>query len=303
MEVVTLFSIQLTFMSNLVVTSFIFLLLAGCASSQDVSDLELVPFTRLPEQLKECSGMVYLGDGLYLGNNDSGNPPDLILFTLDHGDDIKRIRIKGTDNVDWEELATDIEFVYIGDTGNNNGSRKELSVYKVKKAEILDGLQANAERIRFTYPNQKNPVKGKKHNFDCEAMICIGDSLYVFTKNRGNGNTDVYSFPKLAGSYEARFIGSFAAGGLITGADFRMIDTAGELALVGYMVKDKGYHPFILHFKNVAVPGFFQSIPSRYIFSGKLQTETILFTEGNTVFISNEEEHGDQGYIYRVNLD
>ena len=290
-------------MSNLVFTSFIILILSGCASSQDASELELVPFTKLPDQLKECSGMVYLGDGLYLGNNDSGNPPDLILFTMDHGDDIKRIRIKGTDNVDWEELTSDKEFVYIGDTGNNNGSRKELSVYKVKKAEILDGLQASAERIRFTYPGQKSSGLGKKHNFDCEALICIGDSLYVFTKNRGNGKTDIYSFPKIAGTYEARFISSFDAGGLVTGADFRMNDTSGELALVGYLFKDKGYHPFILHFTNITVPGFFNSKPTRYTFSGRLQTETILFTEGATVFVSNEQEHGDPGYIFRVNLD
>ena len=247
--------------------------------------------------------MVYLGDGLYLGLNDSGNPPDLILFTLDHADDVKRIRITGATNNDWEELSVDDQFVYIGDTGNNSGNRKDLVIYKVRKEEILAGTSAKAEKIEFTYPGQKKFKPSNTHNFDCEAMICVGDSIYLFSKNRGNGQTDVYGFPNVPGNYKARHLGSFDAGGLVTGADFREKDGNGELALVGYTFKEKGYHPFILYFDHIKMPGFFASDPSRFTFKGKLQTETILFENGRRVLISNEEEHGDKGNIYRVNLD
>jgi hypothetical protein len=250
----------------------------------------------------ECSGMVYLGDGLYLGLNDSGNPPDLILFTLDHSDDIKRIRITGASNIDWEELSTDNEFVYIGDTGNNSGTRKDLAVYKVRKEEIIAGTSAKAEKIQFVYPEQKKFKPSNSHNYDCEAMICIRDSIYLFSKNRGNGQTDVYSFPNSPGTYKARRLSSYNAGGLVTGADYREINGLGELALVGYTFQDKGYHPFVLYFRNITVPGFFTSASRRYTFEGRLQTETILFDEGRQVLISNEEEHGDKGYLFKVIL-
>jgi hypothetical protein len=294
---------QLNSMSNLVYLSVFFLVSSACASSQSDPDPALKVISKLPGQLKECSGMVAMGEGLYLGHNDSGNTPDLILFTLGGENDVKRIRINNATNVDWEALATDDEYVYIGDTGNNNGTRKDLAIYKVKKEDILSGLQANAEKIMFSYPEQKKFKSSNTHNFDCEAMVCVGDSLYLFTKNRANEKSDVYGLPKIPGPYNAKHHGSIEAGGLITGADSRMIGGDGHLVLVGYMVRDKGYHPFLLYFDHFTIPGFFKTIPTRYTFSGKLQTETVLFEEGASVLVSNEEEHGDLGYIYRVNLN
>jgi hypothetical protein len=247
--------------------------------------------------------MVDLGQGFYIGNNDSGNPAELIRFKMSDVEGAERIRIQGASNTDWEELASDEQYVYIGDTGNNSGTRRELMVYRVRKSDLYSGDQVQSEKIQFEYPKRKNFKPTNEHNYDCEAMICAGDSLFVFTKNRGNGKTDVYGFPKAPGMYTATHHGSFDVGGLVTGADFRRSGGTGELALIGYTFKDKGYHPFVLYFRNINAPEFFKQGPSWYSFDGKLQTETILFGTGNSLLISNEEEHGDKGFIYRVNLD
>lgn len=280
------------------------LVLFGLACTSTITlDPKLKPIAPLTSELDECSGMISLDNDLYVGNNDSGNPAELYVFNLKNPDfATKTVRITGVQSIDWEELATDEDYVYIGDTGNNNGNRKDLAIYKVKKGDLRNKKEAKAEKIMFSYPEQKEFNKAKKHNFDCEAFICIGDSLYLFTKNRGNSRTDLYSLPKAAGQYSARHLDSFDAGGLVTGADFRETDSGTELVLIGYNTADKGYHPFLIYFYGVQDLAFFKAPFNKLTFTGSLQTESVLFIGDHQVYVTNEEEHGDQGFIYEVTL-
>jgi hypothetical protein len=274
----------------------------ACASSFP-RDPKLTPVAPLPDALKECSGFIELGDGLYAGNNDSGNPAELYLFRLGDTGKARPVKIKNATNYDWEEMASDDQFVYISDTGNNSGNRKDLAIYKVKKADLLQKEEVFAEKIALSYPKQKTFEPSNKHNFDCEAMVSVGDSLYLFTKNRGNSRTDLYSIPKSTGTYIARYLDSYAADGLITGAAYSADGDTARLALIGYTVEGKGYHPFILYFPRVKGTSFFESGAQRIPFEGKLQTETISFHDAHSVYITNEEEHGDQGFVYQVILE
>lgn len=262
-----------------------------------------MPVAPLPQELKECSGLVELGDGIYVGNNDSGNPAELYVFSLDSGSGVRRVKVKGASNYDWEEMASDDEFIYISDSGNNSGNRKDLAVYKVSRIELLQKDEVTAEKIAFSYPKQKKFEPSNKHNFDCEAMVSVGDSLYLFTKNRGDSRTDLHSLPKTTGTFVATYLDSYDADGLITGAAYRTDGHRAELALIGYTVEGKGYHPFILHFPEVMGTAFFKSSVQRMTFDGTLQTETIFFHDTHSVYITNEAEHGDKGFIYQVNIE
>jgi hypothetical protein len=246
--------------------------------------------------------MISLGNNLYVGNNDSGNPAELCVFSLKDSPAAKMVKITGVTSEDWEELAVDQEYVYIGDTGNNDGNRRDLAIYKVKKDDLKNRKEAPAQKISFSYPEQKEFKLAKKHNFDCEAMVCIGDSLYLFTKNRGNARTDMYSLPKASGEYLARHLDSFDAGGLVTGADFRQTDAGNELVLVGYTTEDKGYHPFLIYFFDAQNLDFFDAPSKRLTFTGNLQTESVLFAGNQKVYVTNEEEHGDKGFVYQVDI-
>jgi hypothetical protein len=59
----------------------------------------------------------------------------------------------------------------------------------------------------------------KKHNFDCEAILCWNNQIYLFTKNRLDDRTDLYVLPTTPGNYATKYIASFEVGGRITGAD------------------------------------------------------------------------------------
>ena len=144
--------------------------------------------------------------------------------------------------------AADDEFVYIGDTGNNGGTRQNLMIYKVRKDDVMNKAEVIPEIISFRYAGQTKFNDSNRHNFDCEAFISKGDSLYLFSKNRGDFRTDVYALSKVPGDYVITASESFDTDGLVTGADYRGQDESGELVLVGYNIHGKAYYPFIYHF-------------------------------------------------------
>lgn len=262
----------------------------------------LIPLDPLPEVLTECSGMVLIGKDTFIGLNDSGNPAELIIFSLKPGSTPRKVKIKGATNHDWEELTADDQYIYIGDTGNNTGARKDLTIYRVSKMEIHEDAEVIAEPIFFNYPEQENFLPNSNHNFDCEAMVCVGDSLYLFTKNRKNHKTDLYSISKIPGKYHARHLGQFDVQGLVTGAAFRSSVSGNELALVGYTDKKEGFHPFVVYFEHVEGTHFFNAPSKRLSFKGKEQTETILFFDDRHVYVSNESENGEPAFVYQIDV-
>ena len=148
------------------------------------TEYKLEPVLELPEVLKECSGMIELSDGRFLAHNDSGNKPYLYLFSSKK-EDPKVIKVRNVSNNDWEEITEDDEFIYIGDFGNNGGTRRNLMIYKIKKDDIKNQSEVTPEIIKFSYKGQTKFNDSNRHNFDCEAMISKGDSLFFVFKKQG----------------------------------------------------------------------------------------------------------------------
>lgn len=190
----------------------------------------------------ECSGLCYSKEGLWM-MNDGGNPSEIFLLgsrdyenwlNLSEGNTEPSMKLQKfilpVKNRDWEAIETDGIHLYIGEFGNNNGDRKDLRVYKVNiealkrytlmhNAGIKDSLnRIQVDTIAFVYENQKKFKRKKLQNFDCESMIFAKDSLYLFTKNWKNLQSNVYRIPARKGDYMAQKIGQFNAGHLLTDA-------------------------------------------------------------------------------------
>lgn len=262
---------------------------------------KMIPVGPLPTGLVENSGLVLVGPDEYIGINDSGHDASLYFFGLNKPSGRRTIKVTDATNVDWEELTVDANYLYICDFGNNLGDRKDLTIYRVNLVDTRKGTEATCDTIRFTYDRQSSLKPNKKTNFDCEAMVSIGDSLYLFTKNHGNLQTDVYSLPNTPGNYKARHIGQYETEGMVTGAAYRNKYGRNELVLLGYKSKKNDYHPFILHFTDIPGNDFFKSPVYRYDFPmTSLQVESILFKDAITLYVSNEEQHGDAGLVYKI---
>lgn len=158
----------------------------------------------LDSMLEEISGMEQINDSLLVALNDGGNGNLLFVLNL-KGEILNTVIVNGAINHDWESLASDENFLYIGDIGNNSNMRKELLIYKIPKQDLLKVTTVECERIRFNYTEQLSfPPSKDSLFFDAEAMTVYNDSLWIFTKNRsksGDRSSFVYVVPTTPGEY------------------------------------------------------------------------------------------------------
>jgi len=238
----------------------------------------------LPQEVPETSGLVLHGDCLWT-HNDSGWQPELFCLDPEDGSLIRRVRVVNAENRDWEEITMDENYLYIGDFGNNNGNRRDLVIYKVSLTDLeLDTVFPT--EITFEYPDQRDfSSRPLENDFDMEAMISFGDSLYLFSKNWQSLSTRVYSLPKEPGDYIASLLDSFEVNGLITGASFNQEDSL--IALVGYTTFLQPFTWLLWDFKGST---FFSGNKRRIELTIPFhQVEAICWNpDGNYFYLSNE---------------
>jgi len=244
---------------------------------------------QLPENVNETSGLIYYKNSLWT-INDSGNPP--ILYRVDSldGTILQEITVSNATNVDWESLAQDDDYIYIGDFGNNNGDRDDLGIYKIAKSFLPDSGngEVESEHISFVFSDY-TILKGKWRDtdFDCEAMISVEDSLYLFSKDWVDNQTRLYRLAKTPGEQIAELQYTFNAQGLVTGADYNQ--EAKEITLIGY--SENTYTPFLWLLFDYSNNQFFSGNKRRInmvsLFGA--QTEGITYTNDKNGAISNEQ--------------
>jgi hypothetical protein len=146
--------------------------------------------TQLPKKVEESSGLEFFKND-FLTHNDSGGKPNLYRFDK-QGNIVGQYNIEGAENNDWEDIAQDKKYVYISDSGNNKGKRKDLRILIVNPKRRFKKVG----EITFRYREQQNFKKRNKHPFDAEALIATEEMLVLFSKNRKYATTELYSIPK-----------------------------------------------------------------------------------------------------------
>ena len=259
----------------------------------------------LPLAVSESSGIIQVNGNVWT-LNDSGNTNHLFEVDPIDGKLIRKVPITNAANFDWEALTQDDRFVYVGDIGNNNGLRAKLRVYRIPKEQLLEPGRKKfiADTVEYFYPDIPKNLNPILHNRDCEAMVSFGDSLYFFTKNRGDEHTNVFSVPNQTGEWEARYKGNFDTYGLVTAAS---TDQSGSsLILLGYRLHPKwrARIPFVYLFWNFPGSQFFEGCAKRWDLKSRRQLEGITW-EGPELanwLISHEKAGAPSPGLYRVEL-
>lgn len=256
-----------------------------------------VPATQMPQfvtnlvsELRESSGLAYFNNQLWT-INDSGN--ENIIYQVDesNGNTLKRVRVSNAENIDWESLAQNEEYLFIGDFGNNSGNRKDLTIYKIEKSKMISQEEVEADKITFSYPDQSDFTPAlNNNNFDCEAFFFANGKLHLFSKNWLDNKTKYYTLPSTPGGYEAKFITEFDSQGLITGADINPI--TGDIAMIGYTNAGFSTQCFVWLFSGYPSFDIFQGKKNRIVLGSPAvlgQTEAIYLKTDNSGWISSEQ--------------
>jgi hypothetical protein len=240
---------------------------------------------RLPDSLAESSGLLLHRGFLWSHNDDTD--PGLYFWKPEATPLLSRKSISGVKNNDWEDLTRDDSYYYIGDFGNNgSGNRRNLNILRIADPS-LQGTELKADTIFFSYEDQKDftAQAGNSTDFDCEAMIAFGDSLYLFTKQWLSQNTACYVLPKTPGTHIARLRESFDLQGLVTGAS--VLPDRRLLLLCGY---SKMLQPFVYLCYDFEGRSFFSGNKRKLNLDlGFHQVEGISTENGLDVFVSNEQ--------------
>ncbi len=253
---------------------------------------------RLPKTVIETSGLIFWRDS-YWTHNDSDNKNELYRLDAKNGKIIQTIAVANADNYDWEEVTQDDDFIYIGDFGNNLGNRMDLKIYKIVKSAIPDTGDASvmSDTIAFAYGDQEDfSIKNLSNDYDCEAMIAFGDSLFIFTKNWVSGSTRLYALTKTPGNYTIYPADEFDVNGLITGAAYDKEHS--QIVLIGY----RNYFPFVWRLWDFKYNDFFGGNKRRYEFRELFgaQTEAITYTSGGVFVISCEKTPIQKTRLFEV---
>ena len=232
--------------------------------------------------LSETSGIIFWDNQFWTHNDNS----DTNLYALDtlYGRIVKRWPMSHIKNTDWEEISQDKDFIYIGDIGNNSGNRDDLKIYRARKSSILNN-SAVFDSVCFTYEDQTDFTPAAyDSDFDCEAFIVSGDSIYLFTKEWASNGTRIYALPKSPGNYVAKPKASFNVNGLITGSVY--LEEKRIVVLTGYTER---LNPFLFLLYDFKGSDFFSGNKRKIeIMLPYHQIEGITTTNGLKYFITNE---------------
>lgn len=262
-------------------------IISQTAFSQQADFLKIKKYriNYLNDRMHESSGLNILNGNLYTFN-DSGNAPELFEINKTSGEIINVLKIDAQ-NTDWEALTNDGTYFYIGDFGNNDGSRKHLKIFKVP-------VQNNGpvQTLPFYYPDQSDfSSRYYRMDLDAEAMVYTHKKLHIFSKEWVSKSVTHYIIdPEITENQKAEKVESYTTNYLVTDAAY----FDGKLYLVGYTKKTE---VFLDVFKETEPGIFFKEKPKHYYLGTALaigQIEGIAVDESG-IYISGEKFNSPLG--------
>lgn len=150
------------------------------AAAQNTCKISEAP-REISTDVRETSGLTVgrRNPNLLWTHNDSGNRPEIFAITPD-GKVRARVLIEGAALTDWEDIEAGAcgsdHCLYIGDIGDNAGSRKTIRIYEIVEPLVPAGSARVARTIEASYADGPQ---------DAEAFFRLpsGD-VYVVTKGR-----------------------------------------------------------------------------------------------------------------------
>jgi len=255
------------------------------------------------EDIDEASGLVSSrSSNNYLWtHNDSGGEPIVYLMSKT-GAEASQARLEGSQNTDWEDIAMGpgpddaIQYLYVGDIGDNRATRNNLTIYRVAEPDLnvpnIPSSQtlSNVEAINYVYSNGAR---------DAESLMVdpLTKDIYIVSKRESQVGLYVLPFPQSVVEMDtAEFIMSMPYTGFV----------GGDISFDGTEILIKTYFE-VYHWarpNGVTIKDALSEKPSRLMYTAEPQGEAICFsTDGSGFYTVSEKNSADPVplFFYRRN--
>lgn len=283
----------------LVLSAFLVLSCNPKAQDSPKSDALSVEFA-LPKKLKEVSGIALSKDkNTIWAIEDQGNKN--VVYGLDRqGNQIADVLVENAENHDWEDITADTQGnMYIGDFGNNENNRQDLSILKVDLKEASQKAAKVTQTTTFHYEGQTEfPPKKSNWLYDCEAFVEKDGYFYLFTKNRSKGFDGtflVFQVPNKAGDFEAKLV-----------AKLKLQGGYSDAAITSAAINSRNQIALLTHKNIYMLSSLFDKNFEKVILKTPLnhnsQKEAVVFLDDKTLLIADEKDGKEGGNIYKFSL-
>jgi hypothetical protein len=267
-------------------------------------DFRLTPteITNLQKKFIETSALQYTNNRIWTIVDDKSNA----IYSIDTstGNIKEEIELVKTVNTDFEALAENEQYFFVGDIGNNEGNRTDLVIHRVPKineASLESSNKVNAEQIYFTYEDQSDFQKSDKTLFNSEALIYNNNKLYVFTKSHDDFQSRIYEIPSVPGKHVAKLKGIFNVKGLITDADINAEGNKIVLTAIDGS-RSKSFLWILRDFNNSQFYNGKKTIVELGPYTEIGQIEGVAFVNSDSILISNEQDGSILSRLYGLNI-
>ena len=283
---------------------FAFMLLSCNPKAQDSvtqSQDDLKTEFSLPKKLKEVSGIALSQDRKTIwAIEDAGNKN--VVYGLNRkGEQIADVLVENAENNDWEDITKDATGnIYIGDFGNNENDRQNLSILKLDLKTDSQKSTKVIQTTKFHYEGQTEfPPKKSNLLYDCEAFVEKDGSFYLFTKNRSKGFDGtflIFKIPNKEGDFEAKLVGKLKLEGGYSDAAITSatINSKNQIALLNH----KNINLLSGFTANDFSTAKIQKIPLNH----NSQKEAVVFVDDKTLLIADEKDKKTGGNVYQFSL-
>ena len=95
--------------------------------------------------------------------------------------------IEAASNIDWEDITTDGDMLYVADLGNNGNARRDLGVYVIPEPNPAATQDVRALKfLPVRYPDQTK-FPAEQWHYDSESIFHSDGKLYFISKFRQPG--------------------------------------------------------------------------------------------------------------------
>jgi hypothetical protein len=283
---------------------FAFILLSCNPKAQDSvtqAQDDLKTEFSLPKKLKEVSGIALSQDQKTIWAIEDAGNKNVVYGLNRQGELITDVLVENAENNDWEDITKDASGnIYIGDFGNNENDRQNLSILKLDLKTDSQKSTKVVQTTKFHYEGQTEfPPKKSNLLYDCEAFVEKDGSFYLFTKNRSKGFDGtflVFQIPNKEGDFEAKLVGKLKLEGgysdaAITSAS---INSKNEIVLLN--------HKNINILSGFTANDFSSAKIQKISLSHNSQKEAIVFVDDKTLLIADEKDKKTGGNVYQFSL-